>query len=314
MRIGFAGTPWFAANILEQLIDSNLNVVRCYTQPSRRSGRGGRLQPSPVFKVAENSDIEVLTPLKLRPLSSKFMDLDALIVAAYGLILPANVLNAPRLGCFNVHASLLPRWRGAAPIEHAILAGDEQTGVSVMEMTQGLDEGPVYSKATYKLRDTDTLESVTSALSDLGAKEISAFLGSLSGEEVPQPEIQDEKLVTYAPKLDNAAERIDWSDPAQLIERQIRAFVGRGLAFATMSQVDESLRVSILESQVRPGHSPAGKLVQLNKKSMAVGCGKDLLELKQVQVNRGKGKVLAIQDAMNGYAAVFNANNRFDIR
>ena len=312
MRLGFAGTPQFAVTILRALIGSDHEIVRAFTQPSRQAGRGGKLKHSPVYDICVQHDIDVLTLTKLKTEVSRFRDLDALVVAAYGKILPQSVLDAPKYSCINVHASLLPRWRGAAPIEYAILAGDQQTGVSIMHMTRGLDSGPVYSQASVALGTKSTLDSLTNDLADLGGAEVVRFLDKLANGHAPAPVAQDESMVTLAPKLSNEAERVNWRKTATEIERQVRAFLGRGAAFTQMSCLDPSLRFAIHEAEVTAGKEEPGRLIRLNKKQLAVGCGADLLLLKQIRVNRGKGKVLMIQDAMNGYPDLFRTGRHFD--
>ena len=307
MRIGFAGTPLFGATVLDALIGSQHQVVRVFTQPIRRAGRGGKLTPSPVYRLCQKASLDVHTLTKLRTELHLFQDLDALVVAAYGLILPSVVLDAPRHGCINVHASLLPRWRGATPIEHAILHGDSHTGVSIMQMTEGLDAGGVYRQAAYDLTSRCTQESVTLELANLGAQEITSFLDEFTNKPHPTAKEQDETLVTYAPKLGKDAERIDWTQPAVNIERQIRAFYGRGSAFTQLKQTNPPTRIAVLQATVAQGSEKPGRIVIRDKKELGIGCGEGLLLPQKVQLNRGKGQPLAIQDAMNGYRDIFSA-------
>ena len=312
MRIGFAGTPAFAATILRALHSSEHALVRVFTQPERPAGRGRRLMASPVAHYCDSVELPCFTPKRLRPEIDKFADLDMLVVAAYGLILPQSVLNAPRLGCINVHASLLPRWRGASPIEHAILNGDRETGVTIMRMTRGLDEGPVYQSATLPLNNASTLENTTAALADLGGREIVRFLDTVSRGALAEPTPQDESQATYAPRLNNLAERIDWRQSARAIERQIRAFYGRGMAYALCDSITPPLRLKILEAIAISGDGFPGTTVKSNA-GYGIACGEGVLILKRVQLNRGKGKPLSIRDALNGYSDIFGPGLQFSL-
>jgi methionyl-tRNA formyltransferase len=224
MRLAFMGTPDFAVPTLDALLAAGHEVVAVYSQPPRPAGRGKGLKPSPVHQAAEAAGIEVRTPLTLRDAEaqSAFADLglDGAIVAAYGLILPMPILDAPRLGCLNVHASLLPRWRGAAPIQRAILAGDESTGVTIMQMERGLDTGPMLS-----VRETEigrkTAGELTAELAGIGGALMAETLERLAAiDPVPQPE----DGVTYAPKIDKAEAKLDFTRSAAEVERQVRAF------------------------------------------------------------------------------------------
>ncbi len=243
MRIAFMGTPDFAVPTLEALVSAGHEIAAVYSQPPRRAGRGKALQPSPVQRRAEALGLEVRTPETLRDEAAQkafaALGLDAAVVAAYGLILPAPILTAPRLGCFNVHASLLPRWRGAAPIQRAILAGDAVTGVTIMQMERGLDTGPMLATVETGV-DGKTAGELTEELARLGADLIveilsdsapaeagaqafpsrwaPAFAGALPG--CPQPA----DGVTYAAKIDKAEARLDFAQPAEQVERQVRAF------------------------------------------------------------------------------------------
>jgi len=224
MRIVFMGTPDFSVPVLQALVDSGHDVVAAYSQPPRRAGRGKALTLSPVQARAEALGITVRTPVSLRDAGAQAefaaLGADVAVVAAYGLILPRAVLEAPRLGCLNVHASLLPRWRGAAPIQRAILAGDAETGVGIMQMEAGLDTGPVRLEGRTPV-DGKTAGELADELSAMGARLMVQVLGDITAyPAVPQPE----DGVTYAPKIDKAEARIDWSRSADEIERQVRAF------------------------------------------------------------------------------------------
>ncbi|RZF66220.1 methionyl-tRNA formyltransferase [Sphingomonas populi] len=224
MRIIFMGTPDFSVPVLHALVEAGHQVAAVYSQPSRRAGRGKALTPTPVARAAEALGIDVRTPVSLRDAEAQAafaaLDADIAVVAAYGLILPRAVLDAPRLGCLNVHASLLPRWRGAAPIQRAILAGDAETGVCIMQMEAGLDTGPVRLEGRTPIADK-TAGILTDELSAMGARLMVTVLGDIDAHPpVPQPE----DGVTYAAKIDKAETRIDWTQSAEQVERQVRAF------------------------------------------------------------------------------------------
>jgi methionyl-tRNA formyltransferase len=225
MRLAFMGTPEFAVPTLDALLAAGHDIAAVYTQPPRPGGRRGReLVPSPVQRRAETAGIEVRTPLTLRDPNEqerfRALGLDAAVVAAYGVILPVPVLEAPRFGCLNVHASLLPRWRGAAPIQRAILAGDEMTGVTIMQMEKGLDTGPMLGRGECEIA-RKTAGELTEELAHLGARLMAEVLGGLATlPRLPQPE----DGVTYAAKTEKHEARIDFARPAVEVERQIRAF------------------------------------------------------------------------------------------
>ena len=225
LRLAFMGTPDFAVPSLDALVRSGHEIPAVYSQPPRPTGRGHRTQPSPVHRFAEAHGLEVRTPTSLKSLEAQaeFADLglDAAVVAAYGLILPRPILDAPRLGCVNVHASLLPRWRGAAPIQRAILAGDTETGVTIMQMEAGLDTGPMLLRQAVPIDPATTGPVLTDALADLGARLIlPALAGLADGDLTPEP--QPEDGVTYASKITRDDGLVDWQDAA-MVDRQIRA-------------------------------------------------------------------------------------------
>lgn len=231
MRIAFAGTPEFAAVTLQALIDANndgnsdTDIVAVYSQPDRPAGRGRKMTASPVKQLALQHDLLVLQPENLKTAAAQqemaALDLDLLIVVAYGLLLPQAVLDIPTHGCINVHASLLPRWRGAAPIQRAIQAGDETTGVTIMQMEAGLDTGPMLAKTELTIADTETSGELHDRLADAGAASLLDVLSRLSAIT---PETQDDSQAVYAEKLSKAEAWIDWSQPSEVINRQIRAF------------------------------------------------------------------------------------------
>jgi methionyl-tRNA formyltransferase len=226
-RILFAGTPTFAVPALSALITAEWPIVGVYTQPDRPAGRGRKTMPSPVKQVALDAELPVLQPASLKDPSAlaQLQDFaaDLMIVVAYGLILPPGVLASPRLGCVNIHASLLPRWRGAAPIQRALLAGDEITGVSLMQMEQGLDTGPVFATQRARIAPRETAGSLHDRLAAIGAKLLLDKLPDLLAQRIT-PTPQDNEAATYAAKLEKREAPIDWRQPASAIDRRIRAF------------------------------------------------------------------------------------------
>ena len=256
MRIAFMGTPDFAVRALDALVGAGHEIAAVYTQPPRPANRG-RLTPTPVHLRAEALGLPVRTPLSLKPEEEKVafaaLDLDCAVVAAYGLLLPKAVLEAPRHGCLNIHASLLPRWRGAAPIQRAILAGDAETGVAIMQMEKGLDTGPVRLEGRLPI-GRETAGELTDALADLGARLMLKVLADLPGHP---PVIQPEQGVTYAHKIDKAEARIDWSLPGQAIDRLVRAMQpSPGAWFDSAGS-----RVKLIAAEPADGGGSAGTLI-----------------------------------------------------
>lgn len=227
LRIAFMGTPDFAVTALQALIGSEHEIACVYSQPPRPKGRGKKVQASPVHQAAEEAGIEVRTPLNFKNQEDieafKNLNLDVAVVAAYGLILPKEILDTPQHGCINIHASLLPRWRGAAPIHHAIWAGDSETGVTVMQMDEGLDTGAMIAKESISITDQSTLPALHDALSDIGGKMIVNALNKLSENRSLPATAQPEAGMTYAAMLQKSDGKIDWMQTAEQIDRQVRA-------------------------------------------------------------------------------------------
>lgn len=257
MRIVFMGTPDFAVPVLQALVDHGHDVVAVYSQPPRRAGRGKALSPSPVQQRVEALGLEVRTPITLRDTDEqqRFAALraDVGVVAAYGLILPRAVLDAPGHGCLNVHGSLLPRWRGAAPIQRAILAGDVETGIDIMQMEVGLDTGPIRLEESTPVAGK-TAGGLTAELSAMGARLMVKVLGDLTAYP---PVAQAEEGVTYAAKIDKAEARIDFTQPAIVIERQVRAFNPAPGAFFER----DGERIRVLAAVVEPGTGKPGTVI-----------------------------------------------------
>ena len=297
-RVAFAGTPAFAVAVLQRLLASPHEVACVFTQPDRAAKRGRRSQPSPVRVLAEAAGLPVHVPTRFGVAEvAALADCDCLLVAAYGLLLPPPVLAVPRLGCLNVHASLLPRWRGAAPVEHAILAGDAETGVSIMRIDAGLDTGPVYRRERLPLASAATGEATTEALAALGGETLLEVLAQLPGIE-PVP--QDNRAATYAPKLAPAASFIDWRQSAAFVDRQVRALLGRAPAVTTIA--DGQVRLRILAARpAQANGADAPGVLRRRSTGWQVACGEGALQLLTVQLNRGRGTPQSIASAANGY-------------
>jgi methionyl-tRNA formyltransferase len=277
MRLVFMGTPDFAVPALDALAEARHRIACVYTQPPRPAGRGKRPRPSPVQSRAEALGLEVRSPERLREQREReafaALRADVAVVAAYGLILPPEVLASPERGCLNIHASLLPRWRGAAPIERAIMAGDAETGISIMAMEAGLDTGPVLLRTSLPILAGDTAGSLHDRLAPLGARLIVEALERL-GDLVPEPQPQDG--VTYAAKIDKGEARIDWRLPAEEVDRQIRGLAPHPGAWAEFG----AERVRVLLSAPAPGAGRPGEVLDA---APTVACGSGAVRLLRLQ-------------------------------
>lgn len=301
LKIIFAGTPEFAARHLQALLQSPHRVVAVYTQPDRPAGRGKKLQASPVKEMALAAGIEVQQPISLKTPEAQATlaayQADVMIVVAYGLLLPAAVLALPRSGCLNVHASLLPRWRGAAPIQRAIEAGDQVTGVTLMQMDVGLDTGPMLLTRTCPILPRDNAAHLHDRLAEIGPAALLDTLQNLLSGTL-HGELQDDRLATYAHKLTKEEAAIDWSQSAEIIERRIRAFNPFPVAFTAFA--DENLRIYEAELHAS-SHSVAPGTILQAERELVVACGeRTALALLTVQLP-GK-KAMAVKDLLNGAA------------
>jgi methionyl-tRNA formyltransferase len=287
MKLVFAGTPDFAAAALRALADAGHDIALVLTQPDRPSGRGLQTAPSAVKKAAGELGLQVRQPLTLKDEAIRSelraIEPDAMIVAAYGLIVPPAVLDIPKRGCINIHASLLPRWRGAAPIQRAILAGDQKTGISIMQMDAGLDTGPVLLEESVTIAPDDTAQTLHDRLADLGARLI---VRALEKDRPPQP--QNASLATYASKLDKKEATIDWAEPAAVIERKVRAF--NPVPGAATAYAGTPLKIWGA-ALAEPVAGAPGTVVSADKEGVLVACG-DGAGLRLNTLQRAGGKRL----------------------
>lgn len=309
LRIIFAGTPDFAARHLDALLSSEHQIVGVFTQPDRPAGRGKKLMPSPVKVLAEEKGIPVFQPVSLRPQENQQLvaDLraDIMVVVAYGLILPKAVLEMPRLGCLNVHGSLLPRWRGAAPIQRALWAGDSETGITIMQMDVGLDTGDMLYKLSCPITAEDTSATLYDKLAQLGPQGLLATLTHIA-TGTATPEVQDEEQVTYAEKLSKEEARLDWSLPAAQLERCIRAFNPWPMSYFVID--DQPVKVwkaSVINTAAK---AEPGTIIEANKQGIQIATAEGILNLESLQP-AGK-KAMNTQDLLNSRREWFTPGNR----
>ncbi len=320
MKLIFAGTPEFARVILAALWATEDEIVAVYTQPERAAGRGRKRVPGPVKRFALEQGLLIRQPesLSTTPEINALLDLkaDAMVVAAYGLLLPRAVLTGPVHGCINVHASLLPRWRGASPIQQAILAGDACTGISIMQMDAGLDTGPVLRQCSIPILANETGGSLHDRLAPLGSDCLRQGLDEIRRGRAPA-RAQDQTAATYAPRLNKAQARIDWHQDAQVIERGIRAFNPWPVAHTLLpdsgrkmnrkSPADTVLRIHAAQVVAVGGTSHAGEILQAERSTLVVRCGSGALKLLEVQLP-GRRR-LPVADFLNAWPLV--SGNRF---
>lgn len=305
MRLIFAGTPEFAAQALRALIAAGHDIPLVLTQPDRPAGRGMALQPSAVKQVAVAHGIEVFQPDNLKSAEAQSrlaaVNAEVMVVAAYGLLLPQTVLDLPQFGCLNIHASLLPRWRGAAPLQRALLAGDSESGVCIMQMEAGLDTGPVLLRGAFPIEATDTTASLHDRLAGLGARLCVEVLGKL-----PQPaEAQPAEGVTYAHKIEKAEAVIDWTKPAIELDRHIRAFN----PFPGAQALFGGQTVKLWQASPVAGSGPLGSVLAVDKKQVVIACGAGALAVSELQ--KAGGKRLPVQQFLAGHP--LKVGDRFDI-
>lgn len=288
MKIIFAGTPVFAATALDALIQQHHDIVLVLTQPDRPAGRGMKVTASAVKLSAQTHGLKLLQPQSLKDNAIheqlRETNADLMIVAAYGLILPESVLTLPRLGCLNIHASLLPRWRGAAPIQRAILAGDHETGITIMQMDAGLDTGPMLLKESIAIAHNDTAQTLHDKLSQLGAHAIIKAL-TLMQQNRLIPTTQDEALACYAAKISKNEALIDWNKTAAQIDRTIRAYNPAPGAYTTF----RGYAIKIWQASIiTRGADQPGKIIAIEREGIIVACGTGLIRLEMIQKSGGK--------------------------
>lgn len=299
LKIIFAGTPEFAAKALQALLSSHHQIIAVYTQPDRPAGRGQKLRMSPVKELALQANIPVFQPTTLEKeecMRMAELKADLMLVTAYGLLLSTDALNTPKLGCINIHASLLPRWRGAAPMQRAIIAGDTQTGISIMQIVERLDAGPILYQIKCEISANDTTDSLHDRLAKMAAQEIVGVLQRLQNHElIPIP--QEEHLASYANKLSKQEASIDWQESAKQIERKIRAFNSWPVAYTYL----DASRVRIWEAVVHNTQSQQnpGSVVEISNKGIEVATGKEVLIIKKLQLSGGKA--ISAKDFINAH-------------
>lgn len=319
LRIIFAGTPDFAATALDALIknqnDLNVDVVAIYTQPDRPAGRGRQLKTSPVKELALEHSIPVYQPLNFKQQDDlnilNKLKPDLMIVAAYGIILPVDVLTTPSLGCINIHASLLPRWRGAAPIQRAIIAGDTQTGITIMQMDKGLDTGDMILNKTCNIDANDTSSSLHDKLATLGADAMQEALKLIQQHAIATTK-QDDSQACYAHKLNKEEAFIDWQQNADDIARQVRAFNSWPVA---QTHFDEKI-IRIWQANVgsntslnNDAHKISGEILEINNDGIIVACGQDCIEIIDLQLSGAKR--MSVKDLLNGRPDFFKVGQSF---
>jgi len=280
VRIIFAGTPPFAAAALNALADAGHDIVLVLTQPDRPAGRGMKLTPSAVKQAALARGLPVSQPPSLKTPEAqaelRAADADVMVVAAYGLILPQAVLDLPRLGCLNIHASLLPRWRGAAPIQRAILAGDTETGITIMQMDAGLDTGAMLSKTVVPIRDSDTAASLHDILAEVGAR---AVVAALANDPARVAQIQDDAQATYAAKLTKEEAQLNWGEPADRLARAVRAYNPVPGAWTLLGGAP----LKIWQARSCSGSGTPGEVLRVEADELVIACGNGALALQEVQ-------------------------------
>ena len=310
MRVIFAGTPDFAATHLQAILDDDrYQLVAIYTQPDRPAGRGKKITQSPVKKLALANDIQLEQPASLTDIKTQEtiarLEADVLIVVAYGLILPRAVLDIPRLGCINVHGSILPKWRGAAPIQRAIEAGDRETGVTVMQMDVGLDTGPMLTTSQCTIDDKETSASLYSKLAVLGAQALINTLEKMrSGTAVGIA--QDSTQSSYADKIAKQESLIDWSASVTEIERRVRAFNPFPAAYSLVN--GQRIKIWLASADSRDYHGVPGEILSADNDGLLVKCGNGALLISTIQL-AGKPK-MCVSEALKSRASIFSPGNR----
>jgi methionyl-tRNA formyltransferase len=309
VNIVFAGTPDFAASHLDFLLNNNQNISAVLTQPDRPAGRGNKITASAVKQLSLKRGLRVLQPASLKSTTIQdqlvALNADLMVVVAYGVILPKTIIKIPTFGCINVHASLLPKWRGAAPIQRAIEAGEKETGISVMQMDEGLDTGPVICQSQCFIKPSDTAGDLLRTLSKIGCSDLLKCIELIkSGSATPIP--QDHDRSSYAPKVTKSEAFIDWSEDVQQIERKIRAFNPSPIAYTTLN----SIRIKIWRAQPieKLSTAPPGVILSDDRKGLAIACRDKCLRLLEIQFP-GKSRI-KVADLLNSNASFLTKGNR----
>lgn len=311
LRLIFAGTPDFAAQHLQALIDDGShNIVAVYSQPDRPAGRGKKTLPSAVKQCAEAAGLPVYQPYNFKEAADRELlashQADLMVVVAYGLLLPQSVLDIPRLGCINVHGSLLPRWRGAAPIQRAIEAGDSKTGVTIMQMDAGLDTGPMLSKVECDILDTDSAADLFERLVEIGGPALIQAVSALA-QGTAQKEVQDDALSNYAKKITKDEAFINWQEDAITLHRKIRAFNPFPICYTQFAANSRDERIKIWRAEpisMAGSNAVAGEILSADKSGITIACGHGALRILDLQMPGGK--VLAARDILNARAEQFS--------
>lgn len=310
LRIVFAGTPPFGLACLDEISQSSHRLIGIYTQPDRPAGRGQKLLPSAIKLWAEQHQIPVYQPTHFKDENSiselKRLAPDVMVVIAYGLILPTRVLNIPRFGCINVHASLLPRWRGASPIQQAILHGDKETGITIMQMDQGMDTGDTLAFQSTPISQHDTAESLHDRLAQLACTPLMMVLDSIEKQTL-MPQKQCDALATYAPKIKKEDALIDWTQSAQHIEQHIRAFSPWPIAYTHINTT--IIRIYDAEVVLSQTEAEPGVILSADKSGILVAAGANALRIKKIQFPGGKP--ISIQDYLNGHRQELQMRSKF---
>ncbi len=310
VRIAFAGTPEFAVTSLRWLHANHYNIVMVYTQPDKPTGRGQKIQHTPVKQFALENQLAIHQPQTLKtPAEKDFLQnlqIDFLIVVAYGLLLPAEILSIPKYGCINVHASLLPRWRGAAPIQHALLNGDAITGITIMQMDAGLDTGPILAQTLMPIADNISAAALTQQLSLLGAQSLIVALNHIQSQQYTKIR-QNETYATYAKKLAKHDATLDWQKPAEMLARQVCAYNPWPLAQSYLNE--NCIRIWQAQAQTCIHNKIPGTILEANIDGIMVACGQNALNLKMIQLPNKRAQM--VRDILNAYANLFAVGQTF---
>lgn len=310
MKIIFAGTPEFAAKHLNALLEAGIEIQAVLTRPDKPSGRGQKLQPSPVKLLAESKGLPVHQPTTLKDQAAEELirsfDADVIIDVAYGVIIPKNILEIPKFGFINVHPSLLPRWRGPAPIQHAILAGDQDTGVTIMKLDEGVDTGPIYLQKTYHIQPHETSATLHEHLAKLGSNALITVLKRLEADDI-KVETQQSIGITYAPKIEKPMAAIHWSHSAYDIERMIRAFNDWPVAFSNIG--DTTIRIWEANPISNYTSETSGTIIRITPEGIDVATGDGILRIQRMQFPGGKA--LPVSEILKSKKEFFEKHARF---